>query len=354
MKNIKSDIKKSFLINKKFYLSKSTYNNVINKVFKNSWQLITDVKSLNKINQYPFYFLPGSINEPMILIKQNEIKCFSNVCTHRAHILVKNQCNTKNIKCRYHGRTFNLNGSFKYAPGFEDLQNFPSKKDSLVDFNIFQWKNFLFCGINPNINFISIFDDINKRLLNYKFSELNYDKNNSQSFILNAHWALYCENYLEGFHVPFVHKGLNKDIDYDTYKTILLENGVLQIAKSSNDHESIDNTDNIYAFYYWLFPNLMINIYQWGISINIIEPINNSKTKIKFLSYPLKGKSQPIKSDSSLNQIELEDQEVVLSVQEGIQSKAYQGGRYSPTYEKGLHHFHMLLSKYLNWLLLFN
>ena len=57
----------------KFYLSKSTYNNVINKVFKNSWQLITDVKSLNKINQYPFYFLPGSINEPMILIKQNEI-----------------------------------------------------------------------------------------------------------------------------------------------------------------------------------------------------------------------------------------------------------------------------------------
>tara|TARA_B100000131_G_scaffold323051_1_gene379492 strand:- start:8398 stop:9441 length:1044 start_codon:yes stop_codon:yes gene_type:complete len=347
MKNIKSDIKKSIMITKDFYLSESSYKNVINKVFNNSWQLITDTKSLGKIKQYPFYFLSNSINEPMILIKQNDIKCISNVCTHRAHLLVNNNCNKKNIKCKYHGRTFNLDGSLNHAPGFEDLENFPSKEDNLIDFDLLKWENFIFCGINPIINLQPIFDDINKRLPAFKFRELNYDKNNSQTFILNAHWALYCENYLEGFHVPFVHKGLNQDINYDTYETILLENGVLQIANSSKKHESIDKTDNIYAFYYWLFPNLMINIYHWGISINIIEPINKSKTKIKFLSYPLEGKSQPKNSHSSLDKVELEDQEVVLNVQNGIQSKSYSGVKFSPKYEQGLQHFHSILSKYL-------
>ena len=79
-----------------------------------------------------------------------------------------------------------------------------------------------------------------------------------------------------------------------------------------------------------------------------LKRTNKSKTKIKFLSYPLKGKSQPIESDSCLDRVELEDQEVILNVQRGIQSIVYKSGRYSPKYEKGLHHFHRLLAEFLN------
>lgn len=347
MNNINSDINQSFILNKDFYLNPSTYILVINTVFKNSWQLITDIKSFNEINLYPFNFLPESINEPMLLIKDKNIKCISNVCTHRAYLLINNQCMKKKIKCKYHGRTFNLDGTFKHAPGFEEAENFPTKNDNLIHYKLIQWNNFLFSGIDPKINIKPILNDIDQRLPYYNFSDINYDKNNSKTYILDAHWALYCENYLEGFHVPFVHKGLTQDIDYDSYKTILIDNGVLQIAKSSDYNEAIENTDNIYALYYWIFPNLMINIYNWGLSINIIEPINKSKTRIKFLSYPKKGNSQPLNIDSSLDKVEIEDQEVVLNVQKGIQSKAYNSGRYSPKYEMGLHHFHTLLSKYM-------
>ena len=348
MNNINTDINQSLMLNKKFYLDESTYFSIINNVFKNSWQLITDTNSLNKKNIYPFNFLPDSVNEPMILIKDNNIKCISNVCSHRAHLLFNNHCNKKNIRCKYHGRTFNLDGTFKYAPGFDNVNNFPTKNDDLFNFKLIKWNKFLFCGINPKINIMPILNDIEERLPYYKFSNLNYDKKFSNTYIIDAHWALYCENYLEGFHVPFVHKGLTQDIDYDSYSTILIENGVLQIAKSSNDNEAINNTNNIYALYYWILPNLMINIYKWGISINIIEPINKSKTRIKFLSYPLIGETQPTNLDSSLDNVELEDQEVVLNVQKGINSNAYKAGRYSPKYEKGLHHFHILLNKFLN------
>ena len=82
-----------------------------------------------------------------------------------------------------------------------------------------KWKNFIFISLNPKIDISEIIKDINDRLGWYPFDQLNFDKSASNEYIIDAHWSLYCENYLEGFHVSFVHKGLNDDIELDSYKT---------------------------------------------------------------------------------------------------------------------------------------
>ena len=64
------------------------------------------------------------------------------------------------------------------------------------------------------MNIDLVFDDINSRLKSYPFDDLVFDESNSNTYIIDAHWALYCENYLEGFHVPYVHEGLNNTIDF--------------------------------------------------------------------------------------------------------------------------------------------
>ena len=135
----------------------------------------------------------------------------------------------------------------------------------------------------------------------------------------------------------------------------MLDHGVLQYTDSKSDKDKLDIPDgykdfnkNIYAYYYWLFPNMMFNFYSWGVSVNIIEPIDKEKTKITFLSYPIKGKNQPEGNNSSLSKVESEDQNIVLNVQKGIKSKSYKQGRYSSKHEQGLHHFHRLLCKHLN------
>ena len=206
-------------------------------------------------------------------------------------------------------------------------------------------------GLKGEINIMPVLIDIQNRLPNFPFENLCYDENSSQTWELDAHWALYCENYLEGFHVPFVHKGLSKEIDVSTYNTVLLENAVLQIAEGETDsnvlHHPNNKDNNIYGLYYWIFPNLMLNYYSWGLSINIIEPISQNKTRIRFLSYPIKDKKQPKNSNATLDHIEKEDQLAVLNVQKGIKSRFYNSGRYSPQHEKGIHHFHLLLSQYL-------
>jgi len=337
-----------------YYLDYKYFDLSIKKIFITSWQIIINLNQL-KNTTYPFIFLKDSINEPLLLTnKDSKTYCISNVCTHRGNILCLKKNNSKNIICRYHGRIFDLKGTILSAPGFEEAKKFPSKKDNLEKIKLKNWKNFIFVSLKPKINIEKIFNDIERRLGWFPFNELRYNKSNSCEYIINAHWSLYCENYLEGFHVPFVHKGLKKDIDLNTYKTVLLENGVLQYTESRNNNQLniqkgyTDYKKNIYAYYYWIFPNIMLNFYDWGLSINIIEPINKNKTRIKFLSYPIKNHTQPLNTDASLDKVEKEDQDIVLNVQKGIKSKLYNRGRYSPKHELGVHHFHKLICKHLN------
>ena len=91
----------------------------------------------------------------------------------------------------------------------------------------------------------------------------------------------------------------------------------------------------------------MMNFYSWGLSINIVEPISKNKTKVRFLSYPIKIDKETRQAIRDLIEVELEDQSVVKSVQEGIKSRYYTRGRYSSKHEGGVHHFHTLLSKFI-------
>ena len=352
---IEKDIRIADTMPSDFYKKISYYNLSIKNIFQYSWQFIAKKSEINGL-VYPFYFLEDSINEPLMLtMKNNNYRVLSNVCTHRASILCKKQNNIETVKCTYHGRSFNLQGELLNAPGFEKTKNFPEKKDNLKSYPFKKWKDFLFCTLKESIDIDSILSDIDNRLKGYPFNQLTLDKKSSNIYSLDAHWALYCENYLEGFHVPYIHKGLNKEIYHASYKTKLFKNSVLQYAYSNRPSDSIaipkkykDYNKNIYAYYYWLFPNLMLNFYSWGLSINIIEPIGKNKTKIRFLSYPIDNNKQFQNLDSSISQIEKEDQEIVLKVQKGIKSMFYNNGRYSVKHEKGIHHFHRLLCAYLN------
>ncbi len=336
--SVHEDISKAETLPSYFYKSKEIFNKTIDNIFKNSWQFVVNKNSI-KHKLYPFVFIEGLIEDPYVLVLDNDIKILSNVCTHRASVLCVEECNKNSIRCNYHGRVFNLEGKLMKHFGFEGVKNFPSEKDNLLRINHFNWNNFIFCSKNSNINLEEIFNEIDNRLDDYPFNDLFFDSSNSNTYSIDVHWALYCENYLEGFHVPFVHKGLNDDIDYNNYETILLDNAVLQLAKDKNN--------KIYAHYYWIFPNIMLNFYDWGLSINIISPLTKNKTNIKFLSFPKKGMAQPKDIPSGINVVEEEDQKIVKSVQRGIVSSNYKRGRYSVLYEKGVHYFHLLIAKYL-------
>ena len=154
LKKVNKDITKSYTLPADFYSSKSKFENVVDRIFVGSWQLICTKNSIKSMNDtYVFEFIEDLIPEPLFLINQDDkFKCFSNVCTHRGNVLIDQKDKIKNhITCKYHGRKFNTCGKFVYMPETEGMQNFPTKEDDLMEFPVIVWRQFIFSSLTiPN------------------------------------------------------------------------------------------------------------------------------------------------------------------------------------------------------------
>ncbi|MFN2438599.1 MAG: SRPBCC family protein [Chitinophagaceae bacterium] len=354
---VDKNIAQARTLDSEFYTNASCFEETKERIFASSLQFIGDTSLIDKANKcYPFTLLENYLNEPLLLTRDKDqtIHCLSNVCTHRGNILIGQPCRTNTLRCKYHGRLFALNGNFISMPEFKEVKNFPAPSDNLKRLPLFQLGNFLFTSLKNNLDPSVFLNDMMARLHWLPLNEFISRPELSKDYYVKAHWALYCENYLEGFHIPFVHAGLNTVIDYGEYTTELFRYSNLQlgIAKGEEDcfdlpTSCIDYGKKIAAYYFWIFPNMMFNFYPWGLSVNLVQPIAIDKTKVSFFTYMWKEEKYNRGAGSDLDKVEMEDEEIVQSVQKGIRSRFYQHGRYSVTREQGTHHFHRLISEFM-------
>jgi choline monooxygenase len=354
---MQNDIAKAKTLNKEFYTSSELFELNKEKLFASSWQLVGNsdlVKDPGTI--YPFTLLENYLDEPLLLTKDknNIIHLLSNVCTHRGNIIADRACPATNLRCKYHGRLFQLDGKFLSMPEFKEVKDFPSADDNLKQLSMHQWGKWIFTSLNQILPPESFLGEMMNRIGWMPVNDFNFRADLSKDFIVKAHWALYCENYLEGFHIPFVHAGLNAVIDFGNYTTELFNWSNLQlgIAKADEDcfvlpASSPDHGKKIAAYYFFVFPNMMFNFYPWGLSVNIVKPISMNETKVSFLTYIWNESKFNTGAGSGLDEVEMEDEEVVENVQKGIRSRFYQQGRYSVTREQGTHHFHRMIAEWM-------
>ncbi len=356
--HIDPDIAKAETLPASFYRDHSVFEALKNTVFYGSWQWVGHQALLeSQRNVHPFVLLNGFLTEPMVLTKEadEKINCLSNVCTHRGNLVVDSSGKRKKLSCGYHGRRFSLNGTFEHMPAFKEAKDFPRPCDDLHQFPLRNWGPFLFAGLNPLFDFQTVIDGMNERIGFLPLYDFKLDETRSKEYHIDAHWALYCDNYLEGFHIPFVHEDLDAVLAYADYDTVLYDYMNLQIGYAEDGdyifdlpEGHIDHGKKVAAYYYWVFPNMMFNFYPWGLSVNLVQPIAMDRTKVSFISYVWDASKLDQGAGALLDKVELEDEAVVHGVQKGVRSHFYKAGRFSPTREKGVHHFHSLLAQFLN------
>jgi len=334
---IDPDIRKAKTLASDFYTDQRYFDISKEKIFARSWQFLGHRDQMLSVLD-PVSVLPEFLGESLLLVRSdNSIKCLSNVCTHRGKILVDEPCDANLIRCSYHGRRFSLDGKFMSMPEFEDVKDFPSESDNLRPVPFAVLGGFMFASIDPAETFDAFAHDVAVQLQQVAGNRLRLTE--TKEYEVNAHWALYCENYLEGFHIPYVHHGLNQVVDYGTYTTETYRYSSLQTAFDANG--------NAAGRYLFIFPNLMFNFYLWGISVNVVRPVTPSKSIVEFLTYIADESLVGEGAGADLHSVELEDEAVVESVQRGIRSRFYSNGRYSPQREQGTHHFHRLIAEFM-------
>ena len=320
-------------------------------VFANSWQLVGRIDQLCAPGQYVTCEIAG---EPLLIVRGNDgcLRGFFNVCRHHAAAVIpKPEGKAENLRCPYHGWTYNLEGALVLTPEFGAVANFDRSANGLVPVPTEVWKSWVFAkldSMDPPL------EDFLGRNLIEQFERLNLERMKwfeRHVYTLNCNWKVFVDNYLDGgYHVPHIHGNLNSVLDYTNYTIETGERFCVQsspIVTDKGDAKTAAVRAGKRAYYYWIYPNLMINIYDGVMDTNLVIPHAVDKAAVIFDYYFAdvsdQARERNLASIAVSEQIQAEDVAICESVQRGLNSRSYSTGRLSVRREAGEHLFHRLL-----------
>jgi choline monooxygenase len=315
-------------------------------VFGRTWQLAGRAEQVREPGQFFTTTLAG---EPLLVVRGNdgELRALSNVCRHRAGPIAEGEGKRPVLQCRYHGWTYALDGHLLKTPEFEGVQDFDRAGCMLPRFRAEVWQELVFVNVDPAAAPLPDFlGELVSRMSRRDYR--GYRLAARKDWMLNCNWKVYVDNYLEGYHIPIVHPGLFREIDYPNYRTETRGNFSIQIAPLKRPERINATEGDSEVDYFWLFPNLMINAYPDNFSTNLIVPMGPDRTLTLFewfFADPDADRERIEQTVAFSDEIQVEDIAICEAVQRGLRSSTYDSGRYSPQRENGVHHFHELYAK---------
>ncbi|MGB9752119.1 MAG: (2Fe-2S)-binding protein [Roseiflexus castenholzii] len=349
------DLARATTIPARWYIDPAMLSIEEERIFGRTWQLVGRVEHVRNPGDY---FTCSVVNEPLVVTRDTagNLHAFYNVCRHRAGSVAEGCGNRKTLQCSYHAWTYNLDGTLRSMPEFEGVENFDKADYGLRPVQVDTWGPFVFVNLDPQAPPLrDVLGAIPEETANMPLERMGFYKR--VDYEINCNWKVYVDNYLEGYHIPVAHPGLFKEIDYKQYR-------VETFRYYSKQHAPIrENPDSLYrrhleedapaqALYYWVFPNLMLNIYPDNLQINIILPLGHERTLTIFEWYVLDVDRPEVaeefhRSFKFSDVVQKEDIDICEAVQKRLRSRSYNVGRFSVLRENGVHHFHGLLAEYL-------
>ncbi|HEV2109855.1 MAG TPA: SRPBCC family protein, partial [Gammaproteobacteria bacterium] len=267
-----------------------------------------------------------------------------NVCRHRAGPLALVDGNARQLQCKYHGWTYTLTGQLRAAHEMQEAQGFDKDCIHLDPIQVAEWGGLAFAALKPPVAGLdALLAGIRERIQPIELATFGF--HGSAAYEVACNWKAYVDNYLEGYHLPHVHPGLNKLLDYREYTT--------QTAEwHSHQHSPLDGTQGPYAegeaHYYFIYPNMMLNILPGRLQTNLVVPVSAGHCRVLFDYYYADMGSAPAKKmiagDLAFSdEVQKEDMSICQRVQKGLESGSYKAGRLSPKREAGVHHFQELV-----------
>lgn len=320
-------------------------------VFSRSWQLVARADQLSQAGQFVSTHVAG---EPVVVVRghDGELRGFFNVCRHHAAAVVTQACGEASIlQCPYHGWKYGLDGSLKGMPEFEGVQSFDRRQNSLIPVRVESWECFVFVNLDPAARSLQDFlGSLAARVEPLDIGSLHYF--DRRTYDIRCNWKVFVDNYLDGgYHVPYLHKGLNSVLDYKQYTIECEDRYCLQsspMIRSDQDAATGATRKGDRAWYFWQYPNLMINCYEGYMDTNYVVSLDADHCRVIFdfyfgdISEARHGHNT--QSVEVGNRVQAEDLGICEDVQCGLKSRAYGAGRLSVRREAGEHLFHRLLA----------
>ena len=368
---VKNPIEKAHGLPNECYLNNDYLEFEKEKIFKNNWTMIGVASSVpNPGDAKPFNLL----GIPILIVrnKENEVKVFHNVCSHRGFKLVDQECKLKNvIRCPYHSWSYDFNGKLTVTPhigglGKHEVEGFDKNNSNLKEIKSNIWMDLIFININSNAksfeDFIKPLEDRWSKFISKKDQKLirHSTDNGYFNMTVNSNWKFAIENYCESYHLPWIHPELNKVSNISDHYHIEDENLNFSGQGSNKYSQQFDGNIKFKCFPNWptelsekseyvsLYPNVMLGIHIDHFYAFWLEPISNKQTKEHFELYYVGDESASSdefkdireKNFAFWQEVMNEDVTAIEGMQNGRNSPAYNGGNFSPVMDTPTLMFH--------------
>ena len=368
---VKNPIEKAHGLPNECYLNNDYLEFEKEKIFENNWTMIGVASSVpNPGDAKPFNLL----GIPILIVrnKENEVKVFHNVCSHRGFKLVDQECKLKNvIRCPYHSWSYDFNGKLTVTPhigglGKHEVEGFDKNNSNLKEIKSNIWMDLIFININSNAKpfeeFIKPLEDRWSKFISKKDQKLirHSADNGYFNMTVNSNWKFAIENYCESYHLPWIHPELNKVSNISDHYHIEDENLNFSGQGSNKYSQQFDGNIKFKCFPNWptelsekseyvsLYPNVMLGIHIDHFYAFWLEPISNNQTKEHFELYYVGDESASSdefkdireKNFAFWQEVMNEDVTAIEGMQNGRNSPAYNGGNFSPVMDTPTLMFH--------------
>ncbi|MFK2825282.1 aromatic ring-hydroxylating dioxygenase subunit alpha [Bacillus sp. B190/17] len=325
------------------YVDPEVFKEEREKIFSKNWIFVGHASQLEKVGDFLTFDVAG---EPIIVThdKDGELRAFYNICPHRGMKVEQSDGGNKKIlQCKYHGWTFKLDGSINRAPNFKT-----------TELGAHSCMRSIRLEVQHSLVFVNLDNDAPSLAEAYqeflgemeKFSFFNSVKLIRETRrVVKANWKSVIDNYLECDHCAIAHPGFAKSYDLSNFCTTTHDKFTHQYMVSSQSEDESE-----LARFYWIWPNMMINVYPGEGNVNTIQvvPLDAETSMGIYRDYSLNEEITEAKEEyfKFVDQVRQEDFELVEELQKGLGSKAFANGIFSPT-ENAEVYFHQLIEKAL-------
>ncbi len=353
------------------YLSDEYFKIEREKVFFNNWIVVGVSSSVPEVGDAKPFNLMGI---PLLILrdKNNKIRVFHNVCSHRGMVLVKEECKLKNtIRCPYHSWSYNFNGELIATPhvggmNIHETEGFIKSKSNLKEISTHVWMDLIFINVNKNKkDFEQSIDPLEKQWSKFISKEDQKLIRHARDFgyfnmEVKSNWKLAIENYCESYHLPWVHPELNRVSNLKDHYHIEDLAETFSGQGSNKYSQQFDGNKKLSTFPNWpndlyqnseyvsLFPNVMLGIHVDHFYAFWLEPLSNNNTREHFEMYYVGDESASSdeykeirkKNFAFWQEVMNEDVAAIEGMQKGRSSPAYNGGNFSPVMDTPTLMFH--------------
>ena len=348
---------RSHSINTRCYLDPRFLEIERRQIFHKSWQFLCHEEKLREPGSYVTLSVEG---QPVVAIRnpKGELKAFYNVCKHRGHELIFGEGRTKKLACPYHSWTYNLDGVLVVAPRSEYIENFNSGEICLEPVQIEIFCHRVFVNLDPQAAPLAEqTGNLGAEVMSFAPDLPQLTFSTRLTYNIKANWKSVVDNFLECYHCPVAHKGFASMIDMDTYQVGIhgiYSSHMAKARQGANKAYNIEAATVDDHAVWFLWPNMTLMRYpgRGNFMVWRFYPLSETETYEEFDFFFETAEPDDTEKEALAfidDVLQVEDINLVESVQRGMSTPAFNSGRYmvdpegSGMSEHAVHHFHGLL-----------